>query len=65
MGYYSALILVFGGLAATVFGIYFLLGLKKQERFFESPHSLKKNFPELYDELKSFYNFDTLKYVKK
>ncbi len=35
------------------------------ERFFESPHSLKKNFPELYDELKSFYNFDTLKYVKK
>ncbi len=25
------------------------------ERFFESPQSLKKNFPELYDELEGFY----------
>ncbi len=33
------------------------------ERFFESPKSLKKHFPQLYDELKSFYNFDTVKLV--
>ncbi len=26
------------------------------ERFFESPESLKKNFPELYDELEGFYH---------
>ena len=28
------------------------------ERFFESPHSLKRHFPELYKELKDFYNID-------
>ena len=28
------------------------------ERFFEAPQSLKKHFPELYEELKSFYNID-------
>ncbi len=28
------------------------------ERFFESPHSLKHHFPELYKELKDFYNID-------
>ena len=33
------------------------------ERFFESPHSLKKHFPELYNELKDFYNIDTLNLV--
>ena len=35
------------------------------ERFFESPHSLKKHFPELYKELKDFYNIDTVKLVPK
>jgi len=34
------------------------------ERFFESPHSLKKKFPELYEELKSFYKIDTLTLIK-
>ena len=29
------------------------------ERFFETPQSLKKHFPELYAELKDFYNIDT------
>ncbi len=29
------------------------------ERFFEAPESLKKHFPELYKELKEFYNIDT------
>jgi len=33
------------------------------ERFFESPKSLKKHFPELYNELKSFYKLDTLSLV--
>ena len=28
------------------------------ERFYESPQSLKKHFPELYDELKQFYHID-------
>ena len=28
------------------------------ERFFESPHSLKRHFPELYRELKEFYRID-------
>ena len=28
------------------------------ERFFESPHSLKRHFPELYKELKEFYKID-------
>jgi len=28
------------------------------ERFFESPQSLKKHFPELYEELKGFYKID-------
>jgi hypothetical protein len=33
------------------------------ERFFESPKSLKKHFPELYNELKDFYNIDTVDLV--
>jgi len=28
------------------------------ERFYESPQSLKKHFPDLYDELKAFYHID-------
>ena len=28
------------------------------ERFYESPQSLKKHFPEIYNELKQFYNVD-------
>jgi len=35
------------------------------ERFFESPHQLKRSFPELYNELKSFYNIETITLVKK
>jgi Mlc titration factor MtfA (ptsG expression regulator) len=35
------------------------------ERFFESPHSLKKHFPELYTELKDFYKIDTVNLVPK
>lgn len=31
------------------------------ERFFESPASLKHHFPELYNELESFYKIDTAK----
>jgi len=34
------------------------------ERFFESPKSLQKHFPELYKELKDFFNIDTLSLVK-
>jgi len=34
------------------------------ERFFESPHSLKKHFPELYEELKDFYKIDTVELVQ-
>ncbi|MDF1877911.1 zinc-dependent peptidase [Sulfurimonas sp. SAG-AH-194-L11] len=34
------------------------------ERFFEAPKSLKTNFPELYNELKSFYKIDTIKLLK-
>jgi len=34
------------------------------ERFFESPQSLKKHFPELYNELKEFYKIDTVVLVK-
>ncbi len=34
------------------------------ERFFESPHTLKVKFPELYDELKSFYKIDTIELTK-
>ncbi|MEN4053175.1 M90 family metallopeptidase [Sulfurimonas sp. NWX79] len=33
------------------------------ERFFESPQSLKKHFPELYNELKDFYKIDTIKLI--
>jgi len=33
------------------------------ERFFESPKSLKKHFPELYNELKEFYKIDTINLV--
>ena len=33
------------------------------ERFFESPKSLKKYFPELYDELQDFYKIDTIKLI--
>ena len=35
------------------------------ERFFESPHSLKHNFPELYTELKDFYRMETVDLVPK
>ena len=35
------------------------------ERFFESPHHLKRTFPELYNEFESFYNTDTITLVKK
>ncbi len=35
------------------------------ERFFESPHALQRDFPELYNELKGFYNIDTVKLVKQ
>jgi len=35
------------------------------ERFFESPHSLKRHFPELYDELKDFYRIDPVTLVKR
>jgi Mlc titration factor MtfA (ptsG expression regulator) len=35
------------------------------ERFFESPHSLKHHFPELYDELRDFYRIDPVKLVKE
>lgn len=34
------------------------------ERFFESPNSLKHNFPEIYEELKSFYKIDTAELLK-
>jgi len=34
------------------------------ERFFESPKSLKKHFPELYKELAEFYKLDTLTLVE-
>jgi len=34
------------------------------ERFFETPHSLKKHFPELYNELKDFYNIDTIDLIE-
>jgi len=33
------------------------------ERFFESPHSLYAHFPELYKELKNFYNIDTINLI--
>ena len=35
------------------------------ERFFESPHALKKSFPELYNELKDFYKIETTELVDK
>ena len=35
------------------------------ERFFESPNHLKRTFPELYNELKGFYNIDTATLVEK
>ncbi len=35
------------------------------ERFFESPHNLKKEFPDLYHELKSFYKLDSITLVQK
>ncbi|QOP45780.1 zinc-dependent peptidase [Sulfurimonas paralvinellae] len=34
------------------------------ERFFESPHSLKKHFPELYKELQDFYKINTAELVQ-
>jgi len=33
------------------------------ERFFESPQSLYKHFPELYNELEEFYKIDTIKLI--
>ncbi len=35
------------------------------ERFFESPHSLKQHFPELYKELQEFYRIDPAVLVKE
>ena len=35
------------------------------ERFFESPESLQKHFPELYAELKDFYKIDTIDLVQR
>jgi len=35
------------------------------ERFFESPHSLKHHFPELYAQLKAFYKVDPANWVQK
>jgi Mlc titration factor MtfA (ptsG expression regulator) len=35
------------------------------ERFFEAPASLKKHFPELYNELRDFYKIDTLKLLQE
>jgi Mlc titration factor MtfA (ptsG expression regulator) len=35
------------------------------ERFFESPHALKRHFPELYAELKDFYRIDPAELVDK
>ena len=34
------------------------------ERFFESPKSLKEKFPDLYNELKSFYNTDPARHSR-
>lgn len=34
------------------------------ERFYESPQSLKKHFPDIYSELKRFYNVDPAKYKR-
>lgn len=34
------------------------------ERFFESPKTLKKHFPELYSELKDFFQLDTIKLIR-
>lgn len=34
------------------------------ERFFESPHSLKKKFPDLYNVLKDFYHIDTVRWAQ-
>jgi Mlc titration factor MtfA (ptsG expression regulator) len=35
------------------------------ERFFESPHSLKRHFPELYAQLEAFYRVDPAVWVEK
>ncbi len=35
------------------------------ERFFEAPQSLKKHFPELYNELKDFYKVDSATFAEK
>ena len=35
------------------------------ERFFESPHSLKHHFPDLYRELKTFYKIDPIIFESK
>lgn len=34
------------------------------ELFFERPGSLQANFPDIYEELKSFYNLDTAEFIK-
>jgi len=34
------------------------------ERFFETPKSLKKSFPQLYNELESYYNIDTIRLIE-
>jgi len=49
-----------GSYAATNEAEFFAVA---SERFFESPQSLKKHFPELYAELKDFYKIETLNLV--
>jgi hypothetical protein len=34
------------------------------ETFFEKPKQLKKKAPDLYDELKSFYNVDPIEWLQ-
>jgi len=51
-----------GGYAATNKAEFFAV---VTERFFESPHSLKSKFPDLYNELKSFYKLDSITLVEQ
>ena len=49
---------LFGPYAATNEAEFFAVAT---ERFFQSPKSLQKHFPQLYKELKDFYGIDTVK----
>ena len=51
-----------GSYAATTEAEFFAV---VTERFFESPHSLKRHFPELYNELQEFYRIDPVVLVKE